>query len=112
MQYSKARKAAIAMIAINKKYELLCEDFHGCLVYYDNETGEVAIATTTEINRPVTYSGEGRMSRKEFEDIVDLWTQEEHGMSSFIRHDVFHVFFQSDTSRALIRQHVNVVPYE
>ena len=103
--------AAHAFYGIHEEYELLDIDLADYIVVRDIEHNEIVIVKPVQLARPVANSREGIISRKEFEEVLDYLLDVMDEVNTFFRFDVLHVYV-SKKDHALIRLHVNVIPYE
>ncbi len=105
--------AVDAYFHINKDYEFLDQDIElaDYVLVYDKSRNDIVIVKPVQLERPIAYSNEGNISRQEFEQVIDYLLDELEQVDTFFRFDIIHVFVTKD-KHALLRHHVNVIPYE
>lgn len=105
--------AVDAYFHIHKEYEFVDQDIElsDYVLVHDLERNDIVIVKPVQLERPIAYSDEGNISRQEFERIVDYLLDELDEVNTFFRFDIVHVFVTKG-NHALIRHHINVIPYE
>lgn len=108
-----ARLKALRMIGINENYHLLDEDYHGYIVFIDDNKKNIVFSKAFQLDRPIEREDIGMISRREYEKIIDSYLEEyAKDVSMFIRFDVFHVWENPVTKVNIIKQYVDLMPYE
>lgn len=110
------KRAGKAYFTVNSdRYEILDYDLgeisDDYLVVYDYDKNDIVIVKVVQLERPIAFSTEGNISRKEFEHVLDACLDQLDHVNTFFRFDIIHVYIKSNDS-ALIRHHVDVLPYE
>lgn len=95
----------------NERYQIIDIELADYIVVFDYEDNVCAIVKPVQLARPIAFSDEGIISHKEYEEVIDYLLDELEEVNMFFRFDLLHVFISKE-HRALIRHHVNVIPYD
>lgn len=115
MNHIEARAGQAYFNVNSDRYKLLDYDLDEIsddyFVVYDYDKNDIVIVKVVQLDRPIAFSTEGNISRSEFEHVLDACLDQLEHVNTFFRFDIIHVYIKSNDA-ALIRHHVDVLPYE
>ena len=115
MNFIEARAGQAFFNVNSDRYKILDYDLDEIsddyFVVYDYDKNDIVIVKVVQLDRPIAFSTEGNISLDEFEYVLDVCLDQLEYVNTFFRFDIVHVYLKSN-DQALIRHHVDVLPYK